>query len=81
MQIINKIPTNKHIYDAERADTEYRAGEEYDIKVIKNSVERNVKYETHGLIKLALMINVECTILWALTLMKVKKQKKCRICN
>lgn len=40
VQIFNETPSNIHIYDAERADFEYRAGEEYDIKVIKNSVEK-----------------------------------------
>lgn len=40
VQIFNETPSNIYIYDAERADFEYRAGEEYDIKVIKNNVEK-----------------------------------------
>lgn len=35
VQIFNETPSNIHIYDAERADFEYRAGEEYDIRSLK----------------------------------------------
>lgn len=40
VHVFNENPTNIHIYDAERTDFEYRVGEEYDIKVIKNNVEK-----------------------------------------
>lgn len=40
VHVFNEKPDNIHIYDAERANFEYRPGEEYDIKVIKNNIER-----------------------------------------
>ena len=38
--MFDENPSNIHIYDYERIDFEYRPNEEYDVKVIKNNIEK-----------------------------------------
>lgn len=40
VHVFDENPNNIHIYDSERIDFEYRPGEEYDVKVVKNNVEK-----------------------------------------
>ncbi|MEX5695811.1 hypothetical protein AB1J08_03595 [Staphylococcus cohnii species complex 1659] len=40
VHVFDERPNNIHIYDSERIDFDYRPGEEFDIKVIKNKVEK-----------------------------------------
>ncbi|NST23249.1 hypothetical protein HRG43_08620 [Enterococcus faecalis] len=40
VHVFGENPNNIHIYDSERIDFEYRPNEEYDVKVVKNNVEK-----------------------------------------
>lgn len=40
IHVFDENPSNIHIYDYERIDFEYRPNEEYDVKVIKNNIEK-----------------------------------------
>ena len=40
IQVFGEEPSNVHVYDAERVDFQYKAGEEYDIKVIREGIEK-----------------------------------------
>lgn len=40
VHVFDERPNNIYIYDSERIDFEYRPGEEFDVKVIKNNIEK-----------------------------------------